>query len=88
MDNVFKAANGMCGRGPEFLEWPYLDNATSLLKVLSAHAHHPSATDAFVDSEISFCSPLSLCNGGVNTLPGTQIKGLLIFCAQGVAFPC
>lgn len=65
MDNVFKAANSMCGRGLEFLEWPYLDNATALLKVLPAHAHHPSAIEAFVDSEISFCSLLSLCNGAV-----------------------
>lgn len=76
MDNIFIAANNMCGGGIEFfLEGPYLDNATTLLNVLPAHTCHPSASNVFVGSDISFCSPLSWCKGGITHYMEPKSRG-------------
>lgn len=72
----FIAVNSMCGVGIEFfLEGPYLDTATTLLNVLSAHAYSLSASKVFVGSDISFYSALSLCKGGVTHCLGPKSRG-------------
>lgn len=74
--SVFVATNRRRrGRIEFFLEWPYLDNVPILLNVLLADASHPSGSNVFVGSDLSFCSPLSWCKGGVRHYLKSKPRG-------------